>query len=71
MTPSEHGRSAPPAHTLRLILGDRLDPHRHQAMSMEPADLEPNTVVRVMQKGYLLADRVLRPAMVIVAAPKA
>ena len=53
------------------VAGDRLDPHRHQAMTMEPADLEPNTLVPAMQKGYLLADRVLRPAMVIVAAPKA
>ena len=50
--------------------GDRLDPHQHQAMTMEPSDLEPNTIVRVMQKGYLIADRVLRPAMVVVSKPK-
>ncbi|NDV14152.1 nucleotide exchange factor GrpE [Crenobacter caeni] len=48
-------------------LGEKLDPHHHQAMSMEESDAEPGTVVRVMQKGYLVADRVLRPAMVVVA----
>ncbi|UXY14966.1 nucleotide exchange factor GrpE [Chitiniphilus purpureus] len=47
--------------------GDRLDPNLHQAISMEPAAQEPNTVVRVLQKGYTLSGRVLRPAMVIVA----
>ena len=47
--------------------GDKLDPHQHQAMSAEASDAEPNTVLRVMQKGYLVADRVLRPAMVGVA----
>jgi len=49
-------------------LGDKLDPHKHQAISTEESEAEANTVVRVMQKGYLLADRVLRPAMVVVAA---
>ena len=48
--------------------GERFDPDRHQAMSMqENTDLPPNTVVAVMQKGYLLHDRLLRPAMVIVS----
>lgn len=47
--------------------GDRFDPHRHQAMAAVPSDAEPNTVVAVMQKGYLLHDRVLRPALVTVA----
>lgn len=48
--------------------GERFDPDRHQAMSMqENAELEPNTVMTVMQKGYLLNDRLLRPAMVIVS----
>ncbi len=48
--------------------GERFDPDRHQAMSMqENAELEPNTVLTVMQKGYLLNDRLLRPAMVIVS----
>jgi len=51
--------------------GEKLDPNRHQAMSAVEADAEPNTVVSVMQKGYLLADRVLRPAMVVVAKLKA
>jgi len=50
--------------------GARFDPHQHQAISMVPADQEPNTVVTVLQKGYLIADRVLRPALVTVAAPK-
>lgn len=51
--------------------GTRFDPHQHQAISMVPADQEANTVVGVLQKGYLIADRVLRPALVTVAAPKA
>ena len=50
--------------------GTRFDPHQHQAISVVPADQEPNTVVGVLQKGYLIADRVLRPALVTVAAPK-
>ncbi|MBP8237666.1 MAG: nucleotide exchange factor GrpE [Pseudomonas sp.] len=50
--------------------GDRFDPHQHQAISMVPAEQEANTVVTVLQKGYLIADRVLRPALVTVAAPK-
>jgi len=52
------------------IAGTRFDPHQHQAISMVPADQEANTVVSVLQKGYLIADRVLRPALVTVAAPK-
>lgn len=50
--------------------GTKFDPHQHQAISMVPADQEPNTVVTVLQKGYLIAERVLRPALVTVAAPK-
>ena len=50
--------------------GDRFDPHQHQAISMVPADQEANTIVAVLQKGYLIAERVLRPALVTVAAPK-
>jgi molecular chaperone GrpE len=50
--------------------GARFDPHQHQAISMVPAEQEPNTVVSVLQKGYSIADRVLRPALVTVAAPK-
>jgi molecular chaperone GrpE len=51
--------------------GERFDPYRHQAMAAvesQPGQVhEPNTVVSVMQKGYSLADRVLRPALVTVA----
>ena len=54
---------APPA-------GTKFDPHQHQAISMVPADQDANTVVAVLQKGYVIADRVLRPALVTVAAPK-
>jgi molecular chaperone GrpE len=54
---------APPA-------GTKFDPHQHQAISMVPAEQDANTVVAVLQKGYLIADRVLRPALVTVAAPK-
>jgi len=48
----------------------KFDPHQHQAITVVPAEQEGNTVVAVLQKGYLLADRVLRPALVTVAAPK-
>ena len=50
--------------------GTKFDPHQHQGISMVPADQEANTVVTVLQKGYMIADRVLRPALVTVAAPK-
>jgi molecular chaperone GrpE len=50
--------------------GAKFDPHRHQAISVVPSDLEANCVVSVLQKGYSIADRVLRPALVTVAAPK-
>jgi molecular chaperone GrpE len=51
--------------------GAKFDPHQHQAISMVPAPgQEPNTIVAVLQKGYLIADRVLRPALVTVAAPQ-
>lgn len=50
--------------------GTRFDPHQHQAISVVPADQEANTVVTVLQRGYLIADRILRPALVTVAAPK-
>ena len=48
-------------------LGEKFDPHKHQAMAMVEADAEPNTVVLVMQKGYQLNERILRPALVSVA----
>ena len=50
--------------------GDKFDPHQHQAISVVPADQEANTVVSVLQKGYLISERVLRPALVTVTAPK-
>ena len=51
--------------------GKRFDPHQHQAIGVVAAPgQEPNTVVAVLQKGYLIAERVLRPAMVTVTAPK-
>jgi len=50
--------------------GTKFDPHQHQAISMVPAEQDANTVVAVLQKGYLIAERVLRPALVTVAAPK-
>ena len=51
-------------------VGTKFDPHQHQAISMVPAEQDANTVVSVLQKGYLIAERVLRPALVTVAAPK-
>jgi molecular chaperone GrpE len=50
--------------------GAKFDPHQHQAISVVPAEQEANTVVSVLQKGYVIADRVLRPALVTVAAPR-
>jgi len=47
--------------------GEKFDPHHHQAISMVPADQPANTVVAVLQKGYVIADRILRPALVTVA----
>jgi molecular chaperone GrpE len=51
-------------------VGEKFDPHRHQAISMVPSEQEANTVVNVLQKGYVIADRVLRPALVTVSQPK-
>ena len=47
--------------------GEKFDPNRHQAISTVESDGEPNTVVQVLQKGYLLHERVVRPALVTVA----
>lgn len=52
-------------------VGEKFDPHKHQAISAVEADAEPNTVVSVLQKGYVLNERVLRPALVMVAKAKA
>ena len=51
-------------------VGQKFDPHLHQAIAMVPAEAEANTVIAVMQKGYMIADRVLRPALVTVAQGK-
>jgi len=51
-------------------LGEKFDAHWHQAISMVDSEQEANTVVSVMQKGYQLHDRVLRPALVMVAKAK-
>ena len=50
--------------------GQKFDPHRHQALSQVESDAEPNTVVAVLQKGYVLHERVIRPALVMVAKEK-
>jgi len=47
--------------------GDKLDPMKHQAVSMLPAEQAANTIVNVLQKGYMISDRLLRPALVTVA----
>ena len=51
-------------------VGEKFDPNKHQAISTVESDAEPNTVINVLQKGYLLNDRVLRPALVMVAKAK-
>jgi len=50
--------------------GTKFDPHQHQAISVVPSEQEANTVVSVLQKGYSIVERVLRPALVTVAASK-
>jgi molecular chaperone GrpE len=55
---------------LNPAAGERFDPHRHQAVSAVETEAEPNTIVAVMQKGYALHDRVVRPALVTVAKAK-
>ena len=51
--------------------GQRFDPHRHQAMAATESEQEPNSVLAVLQKGYALHERVVRPALVTVAKAKA
>jgi molecular chaperone GrpE len=51
-------------------LGQKFDPNYHQAISMVDGESEPNTVATVLQKGYLLNERVMRPALVMVVKPK-
>ena len=50
--------------------GEKFDPHRHQAICTVDSDLAPNTVAQVMQKGCMLHDRVIRPALVSVSKTK-
>jgi molecular chaperone GrpE len=50
--------------------GEKFDPHLHQAMCTVDSNLPPNTVAQVMQKGYILNDRVIRPALVMVSKSK-
>ncbi|HEY0295269.1 MAG TPA: nucleotide exchange factor GrpE [Bordetella sp.] len=50
--------------------GDKFDPHQHQAISSVPTEQPANTVVQVLQKGYAISERTLRPALVVVAAAK-
>ena len=52
-------------------VGQKFDPHQHQAISQIEADGEPNTVINVLQKGYTLPGRVIRPALVVVSKAKA
>src|ERR671934_1037084 len=49
----------------------KFDPHVHEALLSQPSDAEEGTVIEVVQKGYTLGDKVLRPARVVVAAPPA
>jgi molecular chaperone GrpE len=51
-------------------VGEKFDPNKHQAISAIEADGEPNTVINVLQKGYLLNERVMRPALVVVSKAK-
>ncbi len=51
-------------------LNQRFDPNLHQAISAIEADAEPNTVINVLQKGYVMSDRVIRPALVVVSKAK-
>jgi molecular chaperone GrpE len=57
-------------HEVMPAPGDKLDPNKHQAVAMVPAEQEANTVVNVLQKGYTIADRLLRPAIVTAAQAK-
>jgi molecular chaperone GrpE len=52
------------------VQGDKLDPMKHQAVAVVPAEQEANTVVNVLQKGYMIGDRLLRPAIVTAAQAK-
>ena len=66
LTALERARVTP----IAAAKGQRFDPYRHQAMATVDADAEPNSIVDVLQKGYFLHDRVLRPSLVTVAREK-
>lgn len=55
---------------LNPAVGEKFDPHHHQAIASIASDQEANTVISVLQRGYSIADRILRPALVTVSAPK-
>jgi molecular chaperone GrpE len=48
----------------------KFDPHVHEALLAQPSEADEGSVIEVLQKGYRLGDRVLRPARVVVAGPK-
>lgn len=50
-------------------VGEKFNPHHHQAIASVPSEQEPNTIVSVLQRGYSISDRILRPALVTVSAP--
>ena len=62
----EKGRMA----EINPAVGDKFDPHHHQAIASIPSDQEANTIIAVLQRGYSIADRILRPALVTVSAPQ-
>ena len=62
----EKGRMA----EINPAVGDKFDPHHHQAIASVPSEQDANTVVSVLQRGYSISDRVLRPALVMVSAAK-
>ncbi len=62
----EKGRVA----EINPVVGDKFDPHHHQAIASVPSEQEVNTIVSVLQRGYSISDRILRPALVMVSAPQ-
>lgn len=72
MTLTELNRAFSSAQIQEIIpeVGSPLDPHRHQAIQAIESEQTPNTIVSIAKKGYLLHDRVLRPATVVVAKGK-
>lgn len=54
----------------RIDTDGKFDPHVHEALLSQPSEADEGSVIEVLQKGYRLGDRVLRPARVVIAAPK-